>query len=298
MVALFKKIAESKFFHDFILLVILGAGTIVGLETYPYIAEAHGRLFRFLDDTILAIFVVEIIIKMGAHGRKPWHYFQDPWNVFDFSIIAVCLLPLDTNFLAVLRLARLLRVLRLVTVLPRLEFLVGALLKSLPSIFYIGLLLMLHFYIYAVMGTFLFAKNDPSHFGSLPVSMLTLFDVVTLEGWVNIMSTQMYGSDKFPFEMNAGLSIEPSASPVLAPFFFVTFILLGTMIMLNLFIGVIINSMSEMEEEQRIKEMKKTGTGNLFEMIGTEMITIEVQLDELRNRFRYVQHELSQHKNR
>jgi voltage-gated sodium channel len=105
----FKKIVESKWFQNFIILVILSAGVVVGLETYPAIMQDYSGLLHILDRLILYIFVAEIILKMGAKGSKPWEYFYDGWNVFDFLIVAVCFLPIGGAYIAVLRLARILR---------------------------------------------------------------------------------------------------------------------------------------------------------------------------------------------
>src|SRR5688572_3157341 len=180
-----KKIVDSTWFHTFIIFVILGAGVVVGLETYPGLMDTHGELLHMLDHIILYIFVLEIVLKVIAKGNKPWEFFYDGWNVFDFIIVAVCFLPIGGAYIAVLRLARILRVFRLVSAMPKLQLLVGALLKSIPSMSYVGILLFLLFYIYAVLGTFMFGQNDPIHFGSLQVSMMTLFKTITLEGWID-----------------------------------------------------------------------------------------------------------------
>jgi voltage-gated sodium channel len=253
----FKKIVESKWFQNFIILVILSAGVVVGLETYPAIMQDYSGLLHILDRLILYIFVAEIILKMGAKGSKPWEYFYDGWNVFDFLIVAVCFLPIGGAYIAVLRLARILRVFRLVTAMPKLQILVGALLKSIPSMGYVGLLLFLLFYIYAVLGTFMFGQNDPIHFGSLQASMMTLFKTITLEGWIDFMNIQVYGSNVIGYEEFPDMARTPSAHPIAAPVFFLSFILLGTMIMLNLFIGVIISGMEETNREEEVKELAK-----------------------------------------
>ena len=250
--ALCDRIANSSWFRSFIIAVIVFAGILVGLETYPEILAKHGDLLLRLDNLVLAIFVVEITIRMIAYGDRPWHFFCDGWNVFDFVIVAVCLLPLHVEFVAVLRLARILRILRLVSVLPRLQILVGALLKSIPSIGYITVLLFLDFYIYACIGTFLFGENDPYHFGTMGKSMVTLFKIVTLEGWVDLMEIQVHGSHIWPYEYGVVPS-NPQARPFAAVFYFVSFILFGTMIILNLFIGVIMNAMAEVQAEAEIK---------------------------------------------
>ncbi|MCI0717106.1 MAG: ion transporter [Chlorobi bacterium] len=257
MVEFCRKITEAKAFQNFIIFVIIAAGVIVGMETYPAIMESSGEILHILDRIVLYIFVAEILLKMGARIPKPWKYFSDGWNVFDFLIVAVCFLPFAGAYVAVLRLARILRVFRLVTTLPKLQLLVGALLKSIPSMSYVGLLLFILFYIYAVLGTFLFGKNDPIHFGSLQVSMLTLFKVITLEAWIEIMNIQIFGSNAFGYEEFANIAREPSTHPFAAPAYFISFILLGTMIVLNLFIGVIINGMEETRREEEIRELAK-----------------------------------------
>jgi voltage-gated sodium channel len=171
-------------------------------------------------------------LKLAACGREPRRYFADSWNVFDFLIVALCFIPAAGPFAAVLRLSRVLRLLRLVGALPKLQLLVGALLKSLSAMGYVSLLLALMFYIYAVAGVHLFGAADPGDFGSLPAAPFTLFRIVTLDNWGDA------------FERVA------SAAPVLVvTLYFVTFIVLGTMIILNLFIGIVMNSMAEMHRE-------------------------------------------------
>jgi len=123
MIAFIKQIVGAKLFHHFIVAVILLAGVVAGLETSPAMLERHGILLLGLDKSILGVFIVEALLKMVAHGRQPWRYFADGWNVFDFLIIVVCLLPVGGPFAAVLRLARALRLLRLVSTLPKLQLL-------------------------------------------------------------------------------------------------------------------------------------------------------------------------------
>ncbi|MEY3230139.1 MAG: hypothetical protein RL689_226 [Planctomycetota bacterium] len=233
------KIVGSKPFGGTVIAAILAGAVLVGLETVPTVFEAHGGLILALDRVVLAIFVVEAILKIAAEGKRPWRYFANPWNVFDFAITAICLLPLDSAFAQVLRLARVARSLRLITAIPDLQLIVGALLRSLPSFGWITLLLLLLIYVYSVTGVFLFGKGDPERFGSLWSSVLTMFSVLTLEGWFDVMDNQIKAGSRF-----AG------------PLFFVSFILSGTMIFLNLLVGVIVNSMSEMPGAKEPAESK------------------------------------------
>lgn len=263
MTELCRRVAGDRRFQNFITLVIIAAGVFVGLETYPSVMARAGSLLHALDKIVLTIFVVEIVIKMGAHWPLPWRYFRDPWNVFDFVIVAGAFMPFAGQYATVLRLLRLLRVLRLVRALPKLQMLVGALLKSIPSMVYVSILLLLLFYIYAVAGVFIWGANDPLHFESLQTSMLSLFRVATLEDWTDIMYINMYGCDVYGYEGMMDRCTEPSASPIAAALFFVTFVLFGTMIILNLFIGVILNGMDEVRKETELlaKEEKARRRG-------------------------------------
>ncbi len=246
-----KRTANSPWFQHFITAVILLAGVVVGMETYPSLVQRWGPALHWTNQMIVAIFVVEVVVKMVAEGRSFWRYFYDPWNVFDFIIVVLCLLPMDAGFVAVLRLVRVLRVLKLVTAVPKLQILVGALLKSIPSMFYVSLLLTLLFYLYATTAVFFFSGNDPIHFGSLPLSMLSLFRAVTLEDWTDLMYIQMYGCDAYGYGGSEALCTDPKAQPLFGALFFVSFVLSGTMVILNLFIGVIMNGMEEATAEAR-----------------------------------------------
>ncbi len=254
MVAFFKKTSQAAWFNNFVTAVIVLAGIVVGIETYPSAVDAFGGPLHIINELILWIFVAEVVVKMGAEGSRPWRYFADPWNIFDFAIVAVCFMPVDASYVAVLRLARLLRVLKLVRALPRLQILVSALLKSIPSMGYVALLLGLLFYVYSVAAVFLFGANDPIHFRSLPLGMLSLFRVVTGEDWTDVMYIQMYGCANYGYGGNEALCTQSTAYPVFGALFFVSFMLLGAMVILNLFIGVIMGGMDEAKRENEQME--------------------------------------------
>ncbi|WP_132066286.1 ion transporter, partial [Aquimarina spinulae] len=177
MVNLCKSISKSKWFQDLVTIAILIAGVLVGIATYPKFSSKHEQVLELLNQIILGVFIIEIVVKVIAEGGKPWLYFTDGWNVFDFIIVAAAFLPFGGSSIAILRLLRLLRVLKLIKALPKLQMLVGALLKSIPSMGYVSILLLLLFYIYAVAGVFFFSENDPIHFQDLQRSMLSLFRV-------------------------------------------------------------------------------------------------------------------------
>jgi voltage-gated sodium channel len=278
--AFLKKIADDSRFQNFVTGVIVLAGVVVGLETHPPLVERYGTFLSILNDLILWIFVVEVLIKVGAEGRKPWRYFLDPWNVFDFIIVAVCFMPVNAQYVAVLRLARLLRVLKLVRALPKLQVLVSALLKSIPSMGYVALLLGMLFYVYSVAAVFLFGGNDPVHFGNLAIAMLSLFRVVTGEDWTDVMYIQMWGCDKYGYDGMMELCTQPMSYPVFGALFFVSFMLLGAMVILNLFIGVIMGGMDEAEKENKLAALiARRESGTLTP--SDDFAQVLVKLDEI-----------------
>ncbi len=276
MVQLCKKIAEAAWFQNFIIGVIVLAGVVVGIQTYPEIEESHHGILHLLDQLILWIFVAEVLIKMVAEGSRPWRYFRDPWNVFDFLIVFVCFLPLNNaGFVAVLRLARLLRVLKLVKALPKLQVIVTALLRSIPSMFYISVLMGMLFYLYAVLGTFMFQANDPVHFHNLQKAMLSLFRVATLEDWTDIMYINMYGCDQYGYGGIEAMCTAPTAYGWWAALFFSSFVLLATFVIMNLFIGVIMTGMDEATKEVAASN---AGSAGVVSPVYTRMAALTEQL--------------------
>lgn len=259
MIQLCKKIADAKWFQNSVTIAILIAGALVGMATYPDFYSRHETILEILNDIVLGIFIIEVVVKIIAEVPKPWNYFKDAWNVFDFIIVAAAFLPFGGSSIAILRLLRLLRVLKLIKALPKLQMLVGALLKSIPSMGYVSILLLLLFYIYAVAGVFFFSANDPIHFADLETSMLTLFRVVTLEDWTDVMYINMFGCAEYGYDGNMDLCTMSTAHPGGSAFFFVSFVLIGTMIFLNLFIGVIMNGMDEARAEMNIEDRKESG---------------------------------------
>ncbi|MEM1098660.1 MAG: ion transporter [Planctomycetota bacterium] len=294
------QLVESKPFKRIVLILILFAAVLVGLETSQELMATNGELIKWMDEIVLWAFVLEAVLKMAAHGKRFYRYFFDPWNIFDFTIVVVCFLPVNSQYAAVLRLARVLRTLRLVSGIPKLQLLVGSLLKSLPAMVYVGALLGIMFYVYAVLGVFLFRANDPVHFRDLGKALLTLFRVVTLEDWTDVMYIQMYGSDTYDFspQDRARFEFESQGRPLVGAFYFVSFVLFGTMIMLNLFIGVVIKSMEEAEDEQNRAKREKSldADGHLTE--AEELVLLEERLDKIMSQLRSVRHEAEKREKR
>lgn len=278
MLEVIRRIVDSSFFQKFILYTIIAAGLLVGVQTYdlPHLAAT----LNVIDKAILWIFVIEAVLKILAEGKRPHRYFFEPWNVFDFVIVLVCFLPFDTEYVAVARLFRLLRVLKLLHAVPKLQLLVNALLKSVPSMAYVSILLFLLFYVYGCAAVFLFGANDPVHFSSLPMSMLTLFRVVTGEDWTDVMYIAMFGCEHYGYQTMPQLCVESTPQPVLGSIFFVTFMLSGAMIILNLFIGVVMKGMDEASKEQQYFADSKADTAP-DDGVKAQLSKLQEDLDEI-----------------
>ena len=248
-----KAFTELRQFQFFFIGIILLSGVIVGLDSYPEISDEYGTVLHSLDRIILGLFVFEICLKLVSFVPRVDRFFEDGWNVFDFIIVGACFLPFDGQSIIVLRLLRVLRIVRLVGTIPELKLIVNTLLKSIPSLGYIGILLFILFYIYACLGTFLFRENDPIHFESLHISLLSLFRVATLEDWTDIMYTAIYGCQNYGYSGAQDLCISSQTFPFIGWFYFVSFVLLATFIFFNLFIGVIINNMEEVKEKEMLR---------------------------------------------
>jgi voltage-gated sodium channel len=227
------RIVSSTLFDRLSLGLIIVSSIILGLLSYPKVVLAVGSWLTPLETFILWLFVLELLIRIGAFWPKPWKFFASGWNLFDFLIVIASVLPVHSEAASVFRLVRVLRALRLLKAVPGLQVVVRGMIRSVGSLGYVGLILCIHFYIYGLAGIKLFGTMDPLHFGSLSEVVLTLFQVVTLEGWVDVMR---------------GL-VAAGASQLVAAIYFVSFILIGTMVIMNLVIGVIINGMMESQKE-------------------------------------------------
>ena len=220
-------IVESRAFSIAITLVIVINAIVLGLETSPRVMAVAGPLLLGIDSAALLIFTIEIGLKIWLYRSR---FFRGGWNIFDFTIVAIAWLP-ATGPLSVLRALRIIRVLRVVSLIPQMRAVVGALFKSLPGMGAILAVLMLVFYIAAVMATKLFGETFPDWFGSIAASLFSLFQIMTLESW-------SMGIVRPVMEQHPG-----------AWAFFVPFIIVTTFTVLNLFIALIVNSMQTLQAE-------------------------------------------------
>ena len=186
----FKSLAANKFFEKIVILVILTSAFMIGLSTYS-VPEWIENFIYFFDISITAFFAIEIFIRFKSHN-KVLNFFRNGWNIFDLIIVIGSLIPVDGNEVVFLgRLLRIFRVLRLVSFLPELRNLVTILYRALPKIGNITLMMFILFYIYAGFGSLLFAEINPDYWGDISIAMLTLFRVLTLENWSEIMYETM-----------------------------------------------------------------------------------------------------------
>lgn len=219
-------LADPRTERAIMALIVINA-IILGLETSPSVMARFGPALDLIDHIILGVFVIELTARIFVHRLA---FFRDPWSLFDFVVVAIALVPASETF-SVLRALRVLRVLRLITAVPALRHVVEGLLAALPGMGSIALLIGLIYYVFAVMATKMYGQDFPALFGSLGDSFFTLFTVMTLEGWVDGVVKPIM--EKFPH----------------AWIFFIIFIVCTTFMVLNLFIGVVVNAMQAETEK-------------------------------------------------
>jgi voltage-gated sodium channel len=252
-----KSIVDAKWFQNFIIAVILLAGTLVGLQTDDDFSNDNATVLAIIDNAILITFIVEIVIKFIAEDIYPFRFFRSAWNSFDLLIVvgSLALAGAAGGAMQMLRLLRLLRVLKLVKAFPQLQVIVNALMMGLSSIGFIGIILVLVFYMLAILGMMLFKDNDPWHFGNLQSAMLTLFRCATLEDWTDVMYINMYGCHKYGYTgWMDKLCVDPyplEGEYWISAIYFVFFVLIGALVLLTLFIGVVSTSMDEATAQQK-----------------------------------------------
>lgn len=257
---------ESDPIQRLIIVLILVNAVTLGLETSERAVAAAGGLLTVLDRAVVAVFVVEIATKLIAFRGGFW---RSGWNVFDFLVVAVSVIPVGEQF-AVLRALRVLRVLRLTTVVPQMRQVVGSLLGALPGMASIVGVLMLIFYVAGVMATKLFGDRFPDDFGSIAISMYTLFQIMTLESWSEAIVRPVM--EVYPY----------------AWLFFIPFIVVTAFAVLNLFMALIVDSMQKLHEAEWEEERAE------IEDVGArERAAIESEVAALREEVRGLRRDLA-----
>ncbi|MGM8214878.1 ion transporter [Bacillaceae bacterium W0354] len=223
------KIVENKGFQNAILILILINAITIGMETFDPLYAKYSEWFIKIDFVILIIFTLEIVMKLIA-AKPMFSFFKDGWNVFDFIIVASSYIFTGSSYVIVLRILRVFRVFRTISVIPSLRKLVNALLMTLPSLGNIMILLSVIFYIFSVIGTELFSETNPEYFGTIFHTALTLFQMVTLESWASGVMRPVMESSPWAW------------------IYFVSFIIVGAFVVINLFVGVIVSNFEKVEQ--------------------------------------------------
>ncbi len=241
----FERLRAHKAFELTVITIIVVSALLIGARTYEEETNPFEEWILALDMAVTVFFLVEILIRMAAE-RRLRDFFRKGWNVFDFLIVTASLIPLDDSEMVLLaRLLRVFRVLRLVSMIPELRMLIGALFKSIPRMGYVALLMFIIFYIYGAIGSFLFADIDDFLWGNIATSMLTLFRIATFEDWTDVMyvTQEVY---------------------VWSWIYYLTFIFLTAFIFLNMMIGIVLDVMQKESVQMEIE----SGEGEAAELHG------------------------------
>ncbi len=253
-----KAVLESSPWERTIMALVIVNAVTLGLETSPTVMNKIGGLLTFVDTIILAIFVVEILLRIIVYRGAFW---RDGWSLFDFAVVSIALAPATGGF-SILRALRVLRVLRLISAVKSIRRVVGGLLHAIPSMGAVIALLGLIFYVFSVMTTKLYGADFPALFGTLGDSAFSLFQVMTLEGWAaEIVRPVM---EKHPY----------------AWIFFILFILITSFAVLNLFIGIIVDSMQKEQEAETTQDRARSAAN--FNTILAEITALREEVSALR----------------
>ncbi|OJA04030.1 ion transporter [Halomonas sp. QHL1] len=258
--ARFEKLRSNKFFEAMVIAIIVISALVIGAKTYDETTQVEQWLL-YLDIAVTIFFLIEILIRMAAE-RSLLDFFKKGWNVFDFLIVTASLIPMDDSEMVLLaRLLRIFRVLRLVSMIPELQMLLSALVKSVPRMGYVVLLMFIIFYIYAAIGSFLFHNVDEDLWGNISLAMLTLFQVATFESWATAV---LYPAmDVYPY----------------AWIYFLTFIFLNAFIFLNMMIGIVLDVMQKESAQMALDN----GEGEEAELqsLRNDVRGLKAQLDRM-----------------
>lgn len=258
-----KNIVESGFFTKFIIYLIVINGITMGLETSKTFMLSFGVYTSIFNQIVITIFTIEILLRIYVYK---WAFFKDPWSIFDFTVVAISLVPTSSGF-EILRVLRVLRLFRLITAVPQMKKIVSALVSVIPGMLSVIALMTLFFYIFSIMATQLFSEKFPDWFGTLGDSFYTLFQVMTLESWsMGIVRPIM---EVYPY----------------AWIFFVPFIFVVTFVMINLVVAIIVDAMAILNKEEEkniISEVhsKDTQINEEIKELKNEILELKILLKE------------------
>ncbi|MDH5183249.1 MAG: ion transporter [Gammaproteobacteria bacterium] len=256
---MFLHIRSNKTFEFFVISIIILSALLIGAKTYAIDSRVE-QIIHILDIAVTLIFLFEVIIRMAAE-EKFRNFFKSGWNVFDFIIVTVSLLPINESEMALLaRLLRIFRVLRLISIIPELRILMNALIIAIPRMGYVVLLMFIIFYIYAAIGSFLFENINPVLWDNISISMLTLFRVATFEDWTDVMYETM---EIYAFSW----------------IYYLTFIFLTAFVFLNMMIGIVLDVLQR--EHEKYNQEEGLGEAGEVHWLRTHSELMEQRLERM-----------------
>ena len=259
----FQTIRDNKVFELFVIGVIIFSSMMIGVKTYD-LSSGMLTFLWLMDYAVTLFFLVEISIRMAAED-KVRDFFKEGWNVFDFTIVVISLIPLDdSEYALVARMLRLFRVMRLISFIPELRVLVSALITALPRMGYVALLMFIIFYLYAVIGNLMYADINPQLWGDLGISLLTLFRVATFEDWTDVM-------------------YETMVVYRLSWIYFITFIFFSAFVFLNMMIGIVVEVLDEEHKKMMAEEEKEAHNEELLQQqkMADDIVNLNKKMDLL-----------------
>jgi voltage-gated sodium channel len=257
---LLKSIVESRTFQGAVIAAILVNAVVLGIQTAKGLPPGLSAALELIDALCLAVFVVEICLKLLVLRLG---FFRNGWNVFDLAVVGIALAP-SSGGLSVLRALRVLRLMRLVSAVPSLRRVVTGMFSALPGVGSVGGVLLVMFYVAAIMANGFFGHTVPERFGDLPITFLTLFKMMTLEGWPDIADEVM---EHHPY----------------AWAFFIPFIIMTTFTTLNLLFGIIVGAMEEAKEEEAREKLAAQGISVNADSNEMRLATIEAEVKAMRD---------------
>ena len=261
MIENIEKLRDSRWFSNLTTIIIIVYASILGFKTLGDMSSTYSALWHIIDYAVNLYFIFEIAIKMIAE-KKTLNFFKSKWNVFDFIIVVITLLPLESSgYAAVARLMRVFKILRLFTARPELKAILDMLIKAIPAIIDIVILMFIIFYIYAIIGSFVFVDLPSGLWKDFLVSMLTLFRILTFEDWTDVMYEAM---EVHPWSW----------------IYFISFIIIAAFVFFNLFVAVIIGEMQKLQEKEMKDEMHEDH--NKLDLVLQEVISLRAEIKELK----------------
>lgn len=254
-----KSLVESRWFQAFVIAVILLNSAIFGLQTSQGLMERFGRTLNLCDQFCLGVFTVELALKLIVYNKRFCH---DPWNIFDFIIVAVSFVP-DMGMFSALRLFRVLRVFKLVSGVRPLRVILSAVIRSIPGVMWASVILLLIYYVYGIIGTNLFGKTHPQWFGTLGGSVYSLFQIMTLESW------------------SMGIARPVLEAHPYAWIYFVSYILVSSFVVMNIVVGIVLTSISESVKKEDEAGGSLDGVRSEFEKLKKQLAQFEKALGRM-----------------